>query len=83
MEGKEDPKLLDQYPKHAHTIVLEAALKLVPVSSIFDLAVTQLTGVTTILAFGGMVWYNAGFLASISESVPAFQVACIRLALQT
>ena len=34
-------------------------LKVVPVSTISDLAASQVTGVSTIQAFVGLVWYNA------------------------
>ena len=39
--------------------VLEPAPKVVPVSTVSDLAVSQMTRVTIIPAFAGLVWYNA------------------------
>ena len=43
----------------ANPSVLEPALKVEPVSTVFVLAASQVTGVSIIPAFGGLVWYNA------------------------
>ena len=40
--------------------MLEPALKVVPMSTVSDLAASQLNVVNIIPAFGGLVWYNAG-----------------------
>ena len=44
----------------ANLSVLEPALKVEPVSTVSDLAASQVTEVSIIPAFGGLVWYNAG-----------------------
>ena len=44
----------------ANLSVLEPALKVEPVPTVSDLAASQVTEVSIIPAFGGLVWYNAG-----------------------
>ena len=44
----------------ANHSVLEPALKVEPVSTVSVLAASQLSGVSIILAVGGLVWYDAG-----------------------
>ena len=63
--------------------VLEPALKVVTVCTVSDLAASEMIRVRMILAFDGLVWYNAGATgvsAQIPEPVPEFQVAGIKLA---
>ena len=55
------------------------------VCTVSDLAASEMIRVRMILAFDGLVWYNAGATgvsAQIPEPVPEFQVAGIQLAFQ-
>ena len=44
----------------ANPSILEPALKVEAVSTVSVLAASQVTGVSIISAFGGLVWYDAG-----------------------
>ena len=53
------PALSSQVPEVKYLTnpsVLEPALKVVPVSTVYDLAASQVNGVSTITAFSGLVW---------------------------
>ena len=57
------PALSSPVPKaklFANLSVIEVTLKVEPVSTVSDLAASQVTEVSIIPAFGGLVWYNAG-----------------------
>ena len=57
-----EPALSSQVPDAkylANPSVIELALKVMPVSTVSELAASQLTGISIIPAIGGLVCYNA------------------------